>query len=112
MGGSQGKLALQGWSLTNRIVYRRSAANDLDEAVSWYEAQRPGLGAEFLSAIEAAIGQLHETPEKFPVVHGDVRRVRARRFPYSIYFRVRTAQVVVVAVFHARRDPSVWKRRV
>ncbi|MEW6745699.1 MAG: hypothetical protein AB1486_23360 [Planctomycetota bacterium] len=34
------------------LVVRPAAAADLDEAFLWYEARRPGLGGEFLSAVE------------------------------------------------------------
>jgi plasmid stabilization system protein ParE len=50
-------------------------------------------------------------PERFPVMLGDVRCMRVRRFPYSLFFRVRGDQVVVLAVFHARRDPTTWRER-
>ena len=33
------------------------------------------------------------------------------RFPYSVYFRVRRNSMVVLAVFHGRRNPAVWQRR-
>jgi len=41
----------------------------------------------------------------------DVRCVRVRRFPYSVFFRAESRRIVVLAVFHARRDPSVWQQR-
>ena len=99
--------------MTYRVVFRRSATEDLDEAVSWYDAQRQGLGTEFLSEIEAAIDRVAADPERFPIARDDVRRAVARRFPFSVYFRIRARarEVVVLAVFHARRDPRIWQRR-
>ena len=35
-----------------------------------------------------------------------------RRFPFAVYFRIRSDALVVLAVFHGRRDPTVWQRRV
>jgi plasmid stabilization system protein ParE len=50
-------------------------------------------------------------PETHAKVYQDVRRALVRRFPYSIYYRFRADRIVVLAVFHNKRDPKVWKAR-
>jgi plasmid stabilization system protein ParE len=97
--------------MTVRIVFRRAASAEFEEAAIWYESQRHGLGDEFSSEVGLAIEKVAENPALYPVVFGDIRRTATRRFPFAIYFRVRESVVVVLAVFHGRRDPSVWKRR-
>lgn len=53
-----------------------------------------------------------ETALAFPEVHGDIRRCRLLAFPaYSINYRLLGEEVVILAVFHGRRKPSVWKAR-
>jgi plasmid stabilization system protein ParE len=94
-----------------RPFFRRAARLEYDEAASWYESQRPRLGVEFVLEIEHALLQACETPQRFPRMLTDVRCVRVRRFPYSIFFRVRSEQLIVLSVFHARRDPTVWRER-
>ena len=49
--------------------------------------------------------------KRFPIMHREIRCARARRFPYSVFFRAEAQRIVVLAVFHARRDPSVWHDR-
>ncbi|WP_414703738.1 type II toxin-antitoxin system RelE/ParE family toxin [Povalibacter sp.] len=97
--------------MTFRPFFRKAARLEYDEAASWYESQRPGLGIEFVSEIGHALLQACEMPQRFPRMLADIRCVRVRRFPYSIFFRVRSDQLVVVSVFHARRDPGVWRER-
>jgi plasmid stabilization system protein ParE len=97
--------------MTRAVVLRRAAQREFDEAVLWYEERRVGLGAEFVAEIERAVGLAAENPERFPVMHRDVRCVRTRRFPYSVFFRIEPAGIVVLAVFHARRNPATWQRR-
>jgi plasmid stabilization system protein ParE len=94
-----------------RPFFRRAARLEYDEAVSWYESQRLGLGLEFVAEIERALAQACDMPQRFPRMLADVRCIRVRRFPYSIFFRVRSEKLVVLAVFHARRDPEVWRER-
>jgi plasmid stabilization system protein ParE len=50
-------------------------------------------------------------PESGPLVHRGVRRQLLRRFPYGLFYRLIEGQVVVVACFHARRNPRVWRSR-
>ncbi|MGB9428935.1 MAG: type II toxin-antitoxin system RelE/ParE family toxin [Gammaproteobacteria bacterium] len=93
------------------VSFRAAARAELVEAAAWYEAQRPGLGAEFITEIERCTAQASEAPEFYPVVYKNLRRAVVRRFPYSIYFRAESARIVVLAVFHGSRDPMIWPQR-
>jgi plasmid stabilization system protein ParE len=42
----------------------------------------------------------------------DIRRVVAKRFPISVYFRAETRRIVVLAVFHGSRDLAIWQHRI
>ena len=97
--------------MTLAVVFRRTAHRELDEAALWYEERRPGLGVEFISEINRAIYLVTENSDRFPIMHRDVRCVRARRFPYSVFFRAESRRIVVLSVFHARRDPGMWQQR-
>ena len=97
--------------MTLRVVFRLPAKREFDDAADRYDEQRQGLGEEFIVEIDQAVAKAAADPERFPIVFGDVRRAVARRFPYSVYFRVRRDSMVVLAVFHGRRNPSVWQRR-
>jgi len=92
-------------------LFRPAAAADVDDAYLWYEAQRSGLGEEFLAAVSAAVESIQVKPELYPVVHRQTRRALLRRFPYGLYYRIMGEQVVVVACFHAKRDPKRWQSR-
>jgi plasmid stabilization system protein ParE len=97
--------------MTLRPFFRKAARLEYDEAAVWYEAQQSGLGREFVAEIERALAQACEAPQRFPKMLQDVRCIRVRRFPYSILFRLRADRLVVLSVFHARRDPIIWRER-
>ena len=98
--------------MTFRIFVRRAAAQDIREAHAWYEAQSSGLGREFLNEVEAALQRIANGPDRYKCVLGDAQRALVRRFPYSVYFRVRGEDVRIVGVIHQNRDPRIWRRRV
>jgi plasmid stabilization system protein ParE len=92
-------------------ILRAAAAADVEEAYDWYEAQREGLGDEFLAAVQAALESILNHPEAAPIVHRETRRLLLRRFPYGIHYRLIDEEVVVVACFHAKRNPRLWSTR-
>lgn len=97
--------------MTPRLFVRDDAVADLEEATDWYEARRPGLGGEFLRAVRALFASVAREPGQYPIARSPVRRARVRRFPYVVYFVAEPDSVVVLAVFHGRRDPRVWQSR-
>lgn len=89
------------------------AEAEANDAFDWYQAKRSGLGDDFRVQLKLALAQILSDPEQFAVVHGsNMRRARLRRFPYSIYFRSDVDSILVVAVFHEKRNPIIWKGRI
>src|SRR5712692_1542809 len=88
------------------VVFRKIARQEMDAAIAWYEEQRQGLGLELAAEVERFIHAIADTPERFRLVRGEVRRAVLLRFPFSIHFIIESQRVVVLAVFHAKRDPK------
>ena len=93
------------------LTLRPEAAADVEDAYLWYEAQRPGLGEEFLESLDSTLRLIEENPKQYQIVHRDIRRVLLRRFPYCVYYLALEQGVVVLACLYARRDPRTWKTR-
>lgn len=94
-----------------RLIIRPDAAEELRQAKRWYEAQRVGLGVEFADEVSRVLRATREAPDRHAFVEGETRRVLLKRFPYGIFYRVRGAELLVVAVFHLHREPGVWRDR-
>lgn len=97
--------------MTLRIVFLPAARAEFDAAVLWYDLQRAGLGMQFVSEINRVIDLASNHPERFPVKYLEIRCAQARRFPYSVFFSLEIERIVVLAVFHVRRDPAIWQAR-
>ena len=48
-----------------RIIVRPAAAADIEDAYQWYESQQPGVGEEFLVALNATAIKLSNIPKRF-----------------------------------------------
>jgi len=97
--------------VTPRLVFRPEAESELLDARAWYHDQQPGLGQAFATEVDRVLMAIVEHPLAYPRVHGETRRALVRRFPYAIYFRAMSDEVVVPAVVHGRRLPRRWRSR-
>lgn len=70
------------------------------------ERQRAGLGQQFLAAARAPLDELAAEPRRHPCVLGEIRRVRLKRFPYALFYRLAGDTVAVTACLHQRRSPA------
>ena len=62
--------------------------------------------------IDTALTAIREGPHRYPVGEYDTREyVIPRRFPYKIVYRLRTDDIVIVAVAHDSREPGYWHDR-
>ncbi|QNN69359.1 type II toxin-antitoxin system RelE/ParE family toxin [Thermomonas carbonis] len=94
-----------------RILFRPEARAEVLEAQTWYESRAVGLGLEFARVVDAAVSSAARNPEAFAYVAGSCRRLLLRKFPFSLVFRVRGDQLLVIAVFHHRRNPTQLTQR-
>lgn len=87
------------------ILLALSSENDIKNAFDWYESQLPGLGAEFLEAVEKAILSIEREPLAHQIIHKQIRRCLLQRFPYAILYIIEAGRINVIACFHHKRDP-------
>jgi hypothetical protein len=92
------------------------AAIEAEEAATWYEARRQGLGDEFKQDFALALNALREdsSPGKFWPGHlGErgVKRVAMKRFPFFLVYVDTNSSRLVLAVAHHRRRPAYWRDR-
>jgi plasmid stabilization system protein ParE len=77
-----------------------------------YEAEREGLGLQFVDEMEALMAQIADGPLRFEKVpRTRFRRAVAKRFPFKLVFYVLPDHVRVIAVAPQKKRPHYWKGR-
>jgi len=94
------------------LIVAPEAEQDLTEAYAWYQQQRPGLGEEFLTCVDAAIASIVRSPEARGLIHLNYRRALVRRFPYAVFYEYLGEAVTIYGIFHGARDPQKWRTRL
>jgi toxin ParE1/3/4 len=97
--------------MTLPIRLRRPAQVEYDDAASWYESRRRGLGLRFVAALRQVLDDISVQPDRYPEVWPAVREAPVSGWPFCVYYQVRSDHVMVLAIFHTARDPSVWQSR-
>ena len=95
-----------------RVRLTPAAEQDLVLAERWYSREAPHVVASFAEEIDRVFRRISERPESYQVVEATVRRAPCRRFPFSVYYRILSEWIEVIAVVHQSRDPRTWQRRV
>ena len=94
------------------VPFLPAAREEFLAAAQHYDAAVPGLGHEFIAAVEQAVARIAAFPEfGSPHLMG-TRRVVLRRFPFSVVYLPEPEAVLVVAVAHHSRRPGYWRDRV
>jgi plasmid stabilization system protein ParE len=88
------------------------AEEELDQAVSYYNEQCPGLGFEFAAEVKAALDRIVDFPAAWPKFSRRTRRCLLDRFPYGILYHQSGEEIVVLAIMHLRRSPRRWKEHL
>jgi plasmid stabilization system protein ParE len=95
-----------------KVVLRRLARIEFDDAGDFYEHRQGGLGARFTREVNTIFMEIANHPERFPEVQDGVREAPVMHFPYAIYYQIVPSGISVISIFHTSRDPAVWQRRV
>lgn len=92
-----------------QVTVLADAAEDIEAARDFYEAQEPGVGEYCVDSLLADIvslgrfGGIHS-------LHFELHRMLASRFPFGIYYREHGDETQVFAILDLRRNPN-WIRK-
>ncbi len=95
-----------------RLTFKPEVYDDIKTAYDWYEAQRAGLGEDFLLTLEESYVKITRNPKLYQDIYKSVKRKLVRRFPYGIFFVLLEDTIIVLAVLHTKREPQEWHSRV
>ena len=93
------------------LVIKEEAELDISESYQWYESKRNGLGEKFLNFLDEYFNGIQQSPTHYQERNNNRRYCPMKRFPFVIVFEIEITCIVVYAVFHTSRNPSVEESR-
>jgi plasmid stabilization system protein ParE len=85
------------------------AATETHEAWVWFLERSERVAKRFQQAIEDAIEQICDDPDRWPEYLHGTRIFTSKRFPYLVVFRHNDVEIQIIAVAHGHRNEGYWK---
>jgi len=89
----------------------KSAEEDLQEALNYYQKINPELSRAIVKEFELKIREIKRNPLLFESAGKTYRKANLIRFPYKIIFKIKKNEILIVAFAHHKRKPNYWKMR-
>jgi len=93
------------------VRFHDAARVELLHEIQYYTAISPKLGEGLAVAVEQATQLASEFPDMGAPYKYGTRRVFPKKFPFSIVYIAREAEVYIVAIAPFRRKPAYWRAR-
>jgi toxin ParE1/3/4 len=90
--------------MSSAFRFSKAVVLDVQLGAAWYDRQSLTLGNRFRGEVKAALARLKTNPDLYARLHGNVRRVRVKKFPYSIYYSNERSTVLIGAIVRDGRD--------
>jgi hypothetical protein len=88
------------------------ARTELNEAITYYNEQRNGLGFRFSDEVKRATKRIVQYSNAWPRLSRSTRHCQVKGFPYSVIYYPRADELVIVGVMHSSREPGNWTGRL
>ena len=94
------------------VEYHPAVEAELREIVQYYNGCCAVLGDDFLNKFERQVLNITSNPLQWAEVEHGVRRALLRRFPYMVYFRIASKDLLrITVVKNQRRHPMLGLKR-
>ena len=90
-----------------KIIVSPRAQKEIENAIDYYAQYSTNAPIYFITVLKEAYGMLEINPF-FSVRYKNVRALKLKRFPYSLYFIINENKktVRVLSCFHNKQNPS------
>lgn len=94
--------------MSYRLIVRPEAEADISDAYHGYEREVPGLGTQFLEAVDDGFNRISDSPLHYAILVSGIRRKLLGKFPYALFFVFEANEVRVLSVLQQARNPGLW----
>ncbi len=94
-----------------KVRFLSIAATELDDAFSYYENIYQGLGKRFIEEFELALSRVTSNPLAWQKLSKYTHRCLVNKFPYSIVYRFKPDEILIVAIANNHQRPNYWVKR-
>lgn len=94
------------------IKLHPKAEEDLENALEFYNGIDKKLEIKFLKYLELTFNKILNFTDLYPFENSVVQKTIVEKFPYIVLYEKYEDIVMILAIFHTKRDSSELTRRV
>jgi plasmid stabilization system protein ParE len=95
-----------------KIIILLFAELDIKDSIQYYCNKEAGLEKKFIFVLNQTFQLIAANPFSFPLIWKSIRKFVVKDFPFNIYYIAENERIFILAVFHIKRDPNVWRSRL
>jgi len=88
------------------------AEDDLQNALNYYYQIDKMLEVKFLHYLEQTFNKIQQFPNLYPYENQLAQKVLVEKFPYIVLYEQYEDMIMILAIFHTKRDDNVLSGRV
>ena len=93
------------------LKLHKKAEKEALSSFKYYSKINESLGTRFRDEMDDRMIAISNNPFLCHNRGGGIYSVRLKTFPYSIFYKIKSAHIRVLAILHDRRNPNIWRRR-
>ena len=87
------------------------AEEDLAKALKYYFEINEALEINFLKYLESTFDKILRFSQMYPFENNFVQKVVLEKFPYIVLYERYEDIIMILAIFHTKRDPQILQDR-
>ena len=95
-----------------RVRLHPKAEEDLTKILNYYYEIDEKLETKFLKYLEFVFDKIVKFPNLYPYENEVVQKVIVEKFPYIILYEQYEEIIMVLAIFHTKREPKILIDRI
>ena len=88
-----------------QLIIAAKAYKDIETARNWYDNQSALAGDWFVNEINVHVSNITKNPWRYAMIAVGIRRKLLKRFPYKIFFSVKSNVIVILRIRHNKQKP-------
>jgi len=93
------------------FFWHPEAVAEADAAAGFYHTKQRELARRFINHLNGVLDRIAIKPEIYREVEAGIQKIKLKTFPYAVIYRVKGANIEIIAVMHVRQRPGYWKDR-
>jgi plasmid stabilization system protein ParE len=93
------------------IAYLPKALEEYKESITWYAERSIQASENFIIEIQECIETIRNNPTKFKNKYQNYFEISLNKYPFDIVYIIESDSIIIISIYHQKRNPRKKYRR-